>query len=139
MNKTIDEMLASLPEWIRVYQENHIPVTTIGVMAAFGCNYEGYVHLPDLIDTIEKVITVAEEHGEQISKVRLADTMGWANPEQMKETIYAIKNKWPHLKLGLHLHDTRGLGLANAYAALQEGVAEFDTAIAGLGVVHLQK
>ena len=59
--------------------------------------------------------------------------MGWANPEQIKQTIRAIQDKWPELSIHLHLHDTRGLGLANVYAALQEGVWEFDTAIAGLG------
>ncbi|ARK32591.1 hydroxymethylglutaryl-CoA lyase [Halalkalibacter krulwichiae] len=133
MNKTIDDMVETLPGWIEAYQKAGVPVKQMGLMAAFGCNYEGYIYLDHLINMIDRVSRLAEQHGEKIQKVRLADTMGWANPEQMKRTIFAIKNKWPELEIGLHLHDTRGLGLTNAYAALQEGVYEFDAAVAGLG------
>jgi hydroxymethylglutaryl-CoA lyase len=65
--------------------------------------------------------------------VKLLDTMGWANPEQIRRTIDAVRNRRPELEIALHLHDTRGLGLANATAALHEGVREFDSAVAGMG------
>ena len=133
MNKTISEKLAELPEWIEAYQAAGIPVKQMGFMASFGCNFEGYIYLDHLLDLMGKVIALAEGYGERIQKVKLADTMGWANPEQIKRTVRAIQDKWPELHIHLHLHDTRGLGLANVYAALQEGLWEFDTAIAGLG------
>jgi len=133
MNKTINEKLAELPEWIEAYQAAGIPVKQMGFMASFGCNFEGYIYLDHLLDLMGKVIALAEGYGERIQKVKLADTMGWANPEQIKRTVRAIQDKWPELQIHLHLHDTRGLGLANVYAALQEGLWEFDTAIAGLG------
>jgi hydroxymethylglutaryl-CoA lyase len=133
MNKSINEMLATLPGWIEAYQMAGIQVKQMGFMASFGCNFEGYIYLDHLLNLMEKVMQLAESYGEKIRKVKLADTMGWANPEQIKRTVCAIQDKWPELQIHLHLHDTRGLGLANVYAALQEGIWEFDTAVAGLG------
>ena len=133
MNKTTNEMFEKLPEWIAAYQAANIRVKQMGFMAAFGCNFEGYIQLDHLLKLMEDVIQLADSHGEKIQKVKLADTMGWANPEQIKRTVCTIQDKWPELQIHLHLHDTRGLGLANVYAALQEGLWEFDTAIGGLG------
>lgn len=133
MNKTTEEMFNSLTDWIEAYKAANIRVKQMGFMASFGCNFEGYVHLDHLIKLMGDVINLADSYGEKIEKVKLADTMGWANPEQIKRTIQTIQDKWPDLKIHLHLHDTRGLGLANVYAALQEGLWEFDTAIGGLG------
>lgn len=133
MNKSTDEMFSKLPEWIEAYQAANIPVKQMGFMASFGCNFEGYVELDHVIHLMSNVINLADSYGEKIQKVKLADTMGWANPEQIKKTVQTIQDKWPELAIHLHLHDTRGLGLANVYAGLQEGLWEFDTAIGGLG------
>lgn len=59
--------------------------------------------------------------------------MGWANPGQVRRTVAEVRARWPALRLGLHLHDTRGLAIANAYAAMLEGVDLFDSAVGGLG------
>ncbi|MFJ5758878.1 hydroxymethylglutaryl-CoA lyase [Neobacillus sp. NPDC093182] len=133
MNKSTSEMFETLPEWIEAYKNAGIKVKQMGFMASFGCNFEGYIYLDHLLDIMGKVISLAESYGEKIHKVKLADTMGWANPEQIKRTVRAIQDKWPELNIHLHLHDTRGLGLANVYSALYEGLWEFDTAVAGLG------
>jgi hydroxymethylglutaryl-CoA lyase len=122
-----------MPNWISAYQEAGIPVDQVAVMATFGCNFEGHIPLERVVQLIEKVDHLLNENGEQLKKIKLADTMGWANPEQMKRTIFAIRNKWPDAEIILHLHDTRGLGMANAYSALQEGVSHFESAIGGLG------
>jgi hydroxymethylglutaryl-CoA lyase len=132
-NKTLDESLAELPAFIAAYQAAAIPVERINIPTAFGCNFEGYISLEHLLDCIARVRAIAEEHGERPTSVKLLDTMGWANPEQMRRTIVAIRDRWPDLEIALHLHDTRGLGIANASAALAEGVRLFDTAVGGLG------
>jgi hydroxymethylglutaryl-CoA lyase len=133
-NKDIQETIQQQPMWIDAYLEAGVAVNQLVVMAAFGCNFEGDIPLKDVMRIIKKtMIKVGEENGQQITKLKLADTMGWANPEQIKRTIYQIKEEWPDMEILLHLHDTRGLGLANAYAALEEGVVEFETAIGGLG------
>ena len=105
----------------------------MGFMASFGCNFEGYIELEHLLKLMGDVINLADSHGEAIQKVKLADTMGWANPEQIKRTVCTIQGKWPELNIHLHLHDTRGLGLADVYCSTARRALEFDTAIGGLG------
>jgi len=65
--------------------------------------------------------------------IKLTDAMGWANPNSIERLVGAIRGKWPELEISLHLHDTRGLGMAAAYAGLRMGVSRFDASIAGLG------
>lgn len=132
-NRTTEEAFAAQPEWIAAYKAANIRVDTVLVSAAFGCNFEGYIPLERLTGCIARLIAIAEEHGERIARVKLLDTMGWANPEQIRRTIDRVRTTWPELEIALHLHDTRGLGLANADAALREGVRHFDSAVAGLG------
>jgi len=102
-------------------------------MAAFGCNYEGEIPLSRVLELVKTLHELAEESGGYLQSLMLADTMGWANPQTIQRTIAAVRNEWPDLKLRLHLHDTRGLGIANVYSAMLEGVDSFDTAIGGLG------
>ena len=59
--------------------------------------------------------------------------MAWGTPERVKRTLGALQDKYPDLSYVLHLHDTRGMGIANAYAGLEMGVAHFDACVAGLG------
>ena len=68
-----------------------------------------------------------------LDRVRIADTVGWGSPLGVQRVVGAIRNKWPDLKLALHLHDTRGTGMANALMGLQMGISSFDSSCAGLG------
>jgi hydroxymethylglutaryl-CoA lyase len=132
-NKTTAEALAEIPAFIDAYDAAGIPVRAMNVAAAFGCNFEGYIPLERVLWCIETILALAAERGATIETVKLLDTMGWANPEQIRRTIVAIGERWPDLTVALHLHDTRGLGLANAAAALDEGVRHFDAAVGALG------
>jgi hydroxymethylglutaryl-CoA lyase len=76
---------------------------------------------------------MAGEAGENPPRITLADTMGWADPEQIKRTVAAIRTRWPEKEIALHLHDTRGTGIANVYAAMEMGVRRFDSSVGGLG------
>jgi isopropylmalate/homocitrate/citramalate synthase len=105
----------------------------VGVMAAFGCNYEGDVTPAQVISVIEKVEGQARSCGSRLGNVSLADTMGWANPLQIKRLVGAVRARWPEIPVKLHLHDTRALAIANVVAALEIGVDRFDSAVAGLG------
>jgi hydroxymethylglutaryl-CoA lyase len=80
-----------------------------------------------------QVFDIAAANGFDIKVLSLADTMAWATPVHIKRTVGAVRERYPDLQLALHLHDTRGLGLANAYAGLEMGVAIYDAAVAGLG------
>jgi hydroxymethylglutaryl-CoA lyase len=81
------------------------------------------------------VLSIARQYGEiGVREINIADTAGLANPKQVFEAVNVLRGVVPiGTKLSLHLHDTRGLGLANMYAGLLAGVATFDAAVGGLG------
>jgi hydroxymethylglutaryl-CoA lyase len=118
---------------LRLYHDLGIPIENASIMAAFGCNYEGDVPLRRVLDLAADLRGMIAEAGDRLQTLILADTMGWANPEQIRRTVGAVRSARPDVRIGLHLHDTRGLGLAHAYAAVSEGVDYFDTAVGGLG------
>lgn len=132
-NRDPAQQLAAQPELIAMYQAHGIPVRTGFVTAAFGCNFEGDVPVKRVVQLVADMRAIARDKGEDLSLIGLGDTMAWANPERIRQVVGAVQDANPDVALSLHLHDTRGLGLANAYAGLQMGVAHFDAAVAGLG------
>jgi hydroxymethylglutaryl-CoA lyase len=118
---------------VTMFLENGIPVDRISVMAAFGCNFAGDIPVAQVLKTVEAGLDIAAAHGLEAKRLSLADTMAWATPESIKRVVGAVRERWPALRINLHLHDTRGLGIANAYAGLEMGVDSFDAAVAGLG------
>ncbi len=110
-----------------------VPVTRVGVMAAFGCNFAGDIPVELVLSTVEDGLAIASDAGETIRDLSLADTMGWATPSRIERVVGAVRNRWPELRLTLHLHDTRGLGIANAHAGLRMGVDRYDSTVGGLG------
>jgi hydroxymethylglutaryl-CoA lyase len=118
---------------IALFNANGIPVEGISVMAAFGCNFAGEIPVAAVLERVAEGHEIAAAHGLAIKTLSLADTMAWATPAGIKRVVGAVRERWPALRLNLHLHDTRGLGLANAYAGLEMGIASFDASVAGLG------
>ena len=96
------------------------------VSTAFGCTMQGDVPEDD-------VVRIASQLAEFCDAVALADTVGYANPAQVKRLFNKVKNKIGNKLEGAHFHNTRGLGLANALAAYEEGVRNFDSSMGGLG------
>jgi hydroxymethylglutaryl-CoA lyase len=103
------------------------------VMTCFGCNFEGEIAPQTVRDCVGSLLALADEFGIELDRVRLADTVGWASPASIQRVVGVVRDKWPSLHLGLHLHDTRGTGLANALMGLQMGIDSFDSSCAGLG------
>ncbi len=132
-NRSVDERLEELPGWIERYRALGMDWIDVGVMAAFGCNYEGDVAPHSVVTTLQRVERKASEHGARLGAIGLADTMGWANPLQIKRLVGAVRERWPETPVKLHLHDTRALAIANVVAALEVGVTCFDSAVAGMG------
>lgn len=97
------------------------------VQVAFGCVYEGDVPLARVQGLLARYLAWG------VDEVALADSSGMANPAQMARTLESVMPMLDGTPLVLHLHDTRGMGLANVYVALQHGVRAFDTAFGGLG------
>ena len=125
-NRNTDEALKGMEPVVALARENGVEVT--GSMAtALGCPFEGKV-------PFERVLYVAEAYRAMgVRHLGVADTVGVADPRLVFETMSGLKERLPGIKLGLHLHNTRGMALANVLAALQAGVTEFDSSVGGLG------
>ncbi|MGO8866952.1 MAG: hydroxymethylglutaryl-CoA lyase [Alphaproteobacteria bacterium] len=132
-NRTLAENVQAQHSIVGMYKEHGVPVDRGSIMAAFGCNFEGDIPVTTLLDIIQEMLEIAEQHQIKIKTLSLADTMAWATPASIKRVVGAVRERFPDLKINLHLHDTRGMGIANAYAGLEMGVASFDAAVAGLG------
>jgi hydroxymethylglutaryl-CoA lyase len=96
------------------------------VSTAFGCTLQGEVPEDD-------VVRIAVALAEFCDCVCLADTVGYANPAQIRKLFSRVRKEIGHKLEAAHLHNTRGLGLANALAAYEEGVRHFDSSLGGLG------
>ena len=94
---------------------------------AFGCPYEGPVKESRVLDIAERYAKAGA------AVVHLADTTGMANPGQVEHLARRVKESLPQIAVGLHLHNTRGAGVANALAGLYAGITEFEASIGGLG------
>lgn len=127
------KLLASYPAWLMAFADAKKPLQGLMVSTAFGCSYEGKLSVEQLIENIRAVEQVLEQASQKLPEICLADTMGWATPDRVKRTVAAVRAHAPHAKISLHLHDTRGCGIANAYAGLEEGVTTFDSSLGGLG------
>jgi hydroxymethylglutaryl-CoA lyase len=124
--RTVDQSVEELTKVIEV------GTTTKGVAGvlgtAFGCPFEGEVSLSKVLKVAESFLKAG------CTEITLADTTGMANPLQVQNTVTAFQQAFgKELTLGLHFHNTRGLGLANILAGYQAGVTRFDSSIGGLG------
>ncbi len=94
---------------------------------SFGCSFDGRIPVANVV----RVAAGLAEAG--VDMIGLADTVGYAHPALIREIVRAVRAEIGPKLDGLHLHDTMGLGIANALAGLEEGVRNFDAALAGLG------
>ncbi len=132
-NRTAAQQLAGQHAIVEMYKAAGIPVERGSIMAAFGCNFEGDIPVARVVALTQQILDVAKEHGVTLKYITLADTMAWATPLAIKRTVGSLRERWPDLDVALHLHDTRGTAIADAYAGLEMGVTRFDAAVAGLG------
>lgn len=131
--RTLAENLESQRAMAAAYKAAGIAITRGSVMAAFGCNFEGPIAVERVVGQVRDIMEVATEQGEHIEIMNFSDTMGWATPRGIRQVIGAVRDEYPDLPISLHLHDTRGMGIANAFAGLEMGVAHFDACVGGLG------
>jgi hydroxymethylglutaryl-CoA lyase len=128
-----DAFHASQSGWVQIYREAGLTVESAYVMTAFGCNLQGAVSEAQLEEVLRFIANIQNDQGIVVPKIYLADTVGWANPQSVRRRIALAQHILPQARIGLHLHDTRGIGMANALAALESGVDLFDASVAGLG------
>lgn len=101
--------------------------TNFSIAVSFGCPYEGDVAKNTVVELVERVKEMNPD------RITIADTIGIATPNQVKTLMKEILNVVDTTPIAIHLHDTRGLGLANAYSAYEAGIRIFETAVSGIG------
>lgn len=130
VRKTPDEQLAEfrrIAEFLRALPKEKRPALSGGLSTAFGCTIDGPVEEKEVIRLAVGLVEAGADD------VGLADTVGYANPAQIKRLFTAVRREIGDKLAGAHLHNTRGLGLANAAAALETGIKTLDSSLGGLG------
>jgi hydroxymethylglutaryl-CoA lyase len=128
LRKTPDEVLAEIGR-IRAERDASGAPTEIevGISTAFGCTIQGEVDPEEVVRLVQAALDAGVE------AVSLADTVGYADPAMVSRLFERVLRVAGDRLVCGHFHDTRGLGLANVYAALQLGIARFDACTAGIG------
>ncbi|MCU6614938.1 hydroxymethylglutaryl-CoA lyase [Achromobacter mucicolens] len=119
------DMLAAIVDWVRA-QARPMRIDA-AVATAFGCSMEGEVPVRRVADVAQAVARAGAD------EIALADTVGYAHPGRVRDAVRAAQDAVGARLTKLHLHDTMGLGLANALAGLDEGIRAFDSCLGGLG------
>ena len=114
-------------ELVKAQPEGRRPRIVGGLSTALGCSFEGRIPVADVV---KYALLLAEAGADE---VMVADTVGYADPAQVRAVFKAVMAELGPLPIGAHFHDTRGTGLANVAAALDCGVRAFDASLAGLG------
>lgn len=119
--RRIGELIRELPEGERPHFEGSLST-------AFGCTLEGEVPQAKVLELAEALLEAG------CDEVGLADTTGYADPRSVQTMIRALWSAFGKEALtGIHLHNTRGLGIANAFAAFEAGLTTFDSSLGGIG------
>jgi hydroxymethylglutaryl-CoA lyase len=124
---TTDDQLETLAGVLRARSESGGPPVSLTVSVAFGCPFEGEV--PEA--RVSRIVAFAAERG--VAEIALADTIGVADPWTVRRRFAQAAAAAPGVRLRAHFHDTRGTGLANAFAAVEAGVRVLDASCGGLG------
>jgi hydroxymethylglutaryl-CoA lyase len=131
VRRTHDQMIAeaaAISALIHTLPVGERPQFEGGLSTAFGCTIEGDIADATLVDLAERLIEAG------CDEVGLSDTSGYGDPRQVRRLVRLVRAAVGYDKLtGLHLHNTRGLGLANARAGLEEGITTLDASLGGLG------
>jgi hydroxymethylglutaryl-CoA lyase len=126
VNRSIDESLTGLERVLTRGREAGLRGEAV-ISVAFGCPYEGAVPPERVYDIAARLAAAGAQ------EVGFGDTTGMANPLQVRAFFEAAVTRLPDVELTAHFHNTRGQGLANVYAALEAGVASFESSFGELG------
>ncbi len=124
INRTHAESLTEMAKMLETYPELDV---CLDLATAFGCPFEGKKTEEEVVLFIQPYVDLG------IRTVNLCDTIGIANPAQVRRTIAAVRQTYPQLDLMIHIHDTRNMGLVNTLAAIEAGVSNVQSTLGGLG------
>jgi len=123
---TLGEARKGFGEMVRIAKQSGLGIRG-GIQCAFGCRFEGKIDRNAVFDLVREQLDFG------VDEMTLADTTGMADPRSVQEISEQVLFLAGDRQVYLHLHDTEGKGLANAFAAIQVGIRHFETAFAGMG------
>ncbi|HMQ30865.1 MAG TPA: hydroxymethylglutaryl-CoA lyase [Chloroflexaceae bacterium] len=126
VNMGVEQSLANVADMSELVRSAGKPFDAV-LSVAFGCPFEGHVPVERVLALCARLLVLGAE------QLTLGDTTGMAHPVLVQQVVLAFRERFPRQPLRLHLHSARGAGLANILAALQLGVAEFDSSVGGIG------
>lgn len=133
-NRSQAQQIAGMDGIVQAAAEAGVTSGSVTLGNPFGSNFEGSFTLEQRLDMVGLMVDKWHARGIDVGTLAISDAMGWNAPHTTRETITAIKDRFPEItKFHMHLHNTRGATIASYYEALQLGVDSFDTSIGGMG------
>ncbi|MEM7078722.1 MAG: citramalate synthase [Pseudomonadota bacterium] len=133
-NRTKGEMIAQVEASVAAAAEAEAEAGSVALGNPFGSNFEGAFSLAQRMELMDLMMGKWKAVGIPVKKVSFLDAMGWNMPHTVRETILAIRDKYPEIETyHMHLHNTRGTTMASFYEALTLGATDFDTSLGGMG------
>lgn len=126
VNRSVEESLEELPRIVESATHSACAVD-VALSVSFGCPFEGRVPVERVVELCERIAQSGA------AEIGIADTIGVATPRAVTELCAAVAGVVPLERVSLHVHDTRGLGVANVIAAYDAGVVRFDGSVGGVG------
>jgi hydroxymethylglutaryl-CoA lyase len=126
VRRSTDESFAGFAAIMQAVEGSGIKVAC-GMATTFGCPFEGFQPLDRIVKFVDRLI------GLGVDSIALADTVGMGNPRQIREVCDEVRARFPKYEFALHLHNTRGMGLANVLAGLDAGITHYESSLGGLG------
>ncbi|MDF2615683.1 MAG: pyruvate carboxyltransferase [Sedimentibacter sp.] len=124
INRTHDESFAELQKIMDNYKDLNV---CVDVATTFGCPFEGKYSTDVVLKFLERVANMG------VKEMSLADTIGIANPRQVREIVTAAVKEFPEIEFQVHIHDTRNMGMVNTLAAIESGITKVQSTLGGLG------
>jgi hydroxymethylglutaryl-CoA lyase len=121
------QQAAEVSEQTVLAARGHGMKTRAYIAVAFDCPFEGATALERVMELSQRMLDAGAD------ELVIADTIGSASPGMVRDRVRALLEQVPSDKLALHFHDTRGMGVANAWAAVEQGVRRFDASTGGIG------
>ena len=117
----------SIADLAKILQECPDAEITVDLATSFGCPFNGVTTLAQLRDAVQQVYDIG------VRNIDLCDTIGIADPKQIRDYISVLLNTYPDVDFCVHIHDTRNMGMVNTLAAIESGITKVQAALGGLG------
>lgn len=133
-NRTQAEQIDRLDASVESARKAGAESASVALGNPFGSNFEGPFSLSQRMELLDLMMSKWHCAGINVNRISFLDAMGWNMPHTVRETILAIRDKYPEIETyHMHLHNTRGVTIASYYEALTLGATDFDTSLGGMG------